>query len=97
LRAGFAYYRTHYAEASLAQARTRAAKRLAMPVLTIGGSGGIRDAPLRPCSRSPRTCRASCSTTAALPAGRASGRLRARGHGVLVVPALRSFEAMPTP
>jgi pimeloyl-ACP methyl ester carboxylesterase len=43
LRAGFAYYRTNYAEAGLAQARARAAKRLEMPVLTIGGSGGIRD------------------------------------------------------
>src|SRR5882724_6385294 len=32
-----------------------------------------------------------------LPAGRVSGRVRARGHRVLVVPALRSFEAMPTP
>ena len=45
--AGFAYYRTNYAEAGLAQARARAAKRLAMPVLTIGGSGGIRDALLK--------------------------------------------------
>jgi len=47
LGAGFAYYRTNYAEAGLAQARARAAKRLAMPVFTIGGSGGIRDALLK--------------------------------------------------
>lgn len=43
LRAGFAYYRTNYGEAGLAQARARAAKRLVMPVLAIGGSGGLRD------------------------------------------------------
>jgi pimeloyl-ACP methyl ester carboxylesterase len=47
LRAGFAYYRTNFAEAGLAQARARYAKRLAMPMLAIGGSGGLRDVLLK--------------------------------------------------
>ncbi len=43
LRSGFAYYRINFGEAGLAQARARAARPVAMPVLAVGGSGGIRD------------------------------------------------------
>ena len=44
LRAGFDYYRTNFSQAGLAQARVRAEKRLALPILAIGGGDGIRDA-----------------------------------------------------
>jgi pimeloyl-ACP methyl ester carboxylesterase len=44
LRAGFDYYRTNFGEAGLAQAKARAAKKLEMPVLAIGGGAGARDA-----------------------------------------------------
>ncbi|HEX2010746.1 MAG TPA: alpha/beta hydrolase, partial [Roseateles sp.] len=43
LRAGFDLYRSNFSEAGLAQARARVDKRLSMPVLTVGGAGGIRD------------------------------------------------------
>jgi pimeloyl-ACP methyl ester carboxylesterase len=43
-RAGFAYYRVNYSIAGLAQARARATRRLPMPVLAIGASGGVGSA-----------------------------------------------------
>ena len=46
-RAGFAYYRVNYAPAGLAQARARGEKRLEMPVLAIGASGGVGGALLK--------------------------------------------------
>jgi pimeloyl-ACP methyl ester carboxylesterase len=46
-RAGFAYYRETFSAAGLAEARAVATHRLAMPVLAIGGEGGVGDALLR--------------------------------------------------
>jgi pimeloyl-ACP methyl ester carboxylesterase len=44
MRAGFAWYRTNFSAEGLAQAKMRAAKRLPMPVLALGGSDGVGDA-----------------------------------------------------
>jgi pimeloyl-ACP methyl ester carboxylesterase len=44
MRAGFAWYRANFDAEGLAQAKTRAAKRLTMPVLALGGSEGVGDA-----------------------------------------------------
>src|SRR5690349_5922165 len=44
MRAGFAWYRVNFDAAGLAQAQARAAKRLTMPVLALGGSEGVGDA-----------------------------------------------------
>ncbi len=43
-RAGFAYYRVNYSVSGLEQARARAKKPLAMPVLAVGASGGVGSA-----------------------------------------------------
>jgi pimeloyl-ACP methyl ester carboxylesterase len=44
MRAGFDWYRANFNEEGLAQAKARAAKRLTMPVLALGGSDGVGDA-----------------------------------------------------
>jgi pimeloyl-ACP methyl ester carboxylesterase len=44
MRAGFAWYRANFNAEGLAQAKLRAAKRLTMPVLALGGSEGAGDA-----------------------------------------------------
>jgi len=44
MRAGFDWYRANFSAEGLAQAKTRAAKRLTMPVLALGGSDGVGDA-----------------------------------------------------
>jgi pimeloyl-ACP methyl ester carboxylesterase len=44
MRAGFAWYRANFDADGLAQAKVRAAKRLTMPVLALGGSDGVGDA-----------------------------------------------------
>jgi pimeloyl-ACP methyl ester carboxylesterase len=44
MRAGFGWYRANFNAAGLAQAQARAAKRLTMPVLALGGSDGVGDA-----------------------------------------------------
>jgi pimeloyl-ACP methyl ester carboxylesterase len=44
MRAGFAWYRANFDTEGLAQAKARAAKRLTMPVLALGGSDGVGDA-----------------------------------------------------
>ena len=44
MRAGFAWYRENFSADGLAQAKTRACKRLTMPVLALGGSDGVGDA-----------------------------------------------------
>ena len=44
MRAGFAWYRANFNAEGLAQAKARAAKRLTMPVLALGGSEGVGDA-----------------------------------------------------
>jgi pimeloyl-ACP methyl ester carboxylesterase len=44
MRAGFDWYRANFNEEGLAQAKTRAAKRLTMPILALGGSDGVGDA-----------------------------------------------------
>jgi pimeloyl-ACP methyl ester carboxylesterase len=44
MRAGFAWYRANFDAEGLAQAKARAAKRLTMPVLALGGSEGVGDA-----------------------------------------------------
>jgi pimeloyl-ACP methyl ester carboxylesterase len=44
MRAGFAWYRANFNAEGLAQANVRAAKRLTMPVLALGGSDGVGDA-----------------------------------------------------
>jgi pimeloyl-ACP methyl ester carboxylesterase len=44
MRAGFAWYRANFDAEGLAQAKARAAKRLPMPVLALGGSEGVGDA-----------------------------------------------------
>jgi len=44
LRAGFAWYRVNFSAEGLAQAKVRAAKRLPMPVLALGGKDGVGDA-----------------------------------------------------
>jgi pimeloyl-ACP methyl ester carboxylesterase len=43
MRAGFSWYRANFDAAGLAQAKARAAKRLTMPVLALGGSDGVGD------------------------------------------------------
>lgn len=43
MRAGFAWYRANFDADGLAQAKVRAAKRLTMPVLALGGSDGVSD------------------------------------------------------
>jgi pimeloyl-ACP methyl ester carboxylesterase len=43
-RASFAWYRTAFRPEELARAKERAARRLEMPVLALGGSDGIGDA-----------------------------------------------------
>lgn len=43
MRAGFDWYRANYNDEGLAQAKARAAKRLTMPVLALGGSDGVGD------------------------------------------------------
>ena len=42
-RAGFAWYRANFSQEGLAQAKTRAAKRLPMPVLALGAKDGVGD------------------------------------------------------
>jgi pimeloyl-ACP methyl ester carboxylesterase len=44
MRAGIAWYRANFDADGLAQAKARAAKRLMMPVLALGGSEGVGDA-----------------------------------------------------
>src|SRR5258705_540 len=44
MRAGFAWYRANFDAEGLVQAKARAAKRLTMPVLALGGSEGVGDA-----------------------------------------------------
>lgn len=44
MRAGFAWYRANFDAEGLAQAKVRAAKRLTMPILALGGSDGVGDA-----------------------------------------------------
>jgi pimeloyl-ACP methyl ester carboxylesterase len=44
LRAGFTWYRANFDAEGLAQAKARAAKRLTMPVLALGGSDSVGDA-----------------------------------------------------
>jgi pimeloyl-ACP methyl ester carboxylesterase len=44
MRAGFAWYRSNFNAEGLSQAKARAAKRLTMPVLALGGSDGVGDA-----------------------------------------------------
>lgn len=44
MRPGFAWYRANFDAEGLAQAKARAAKRLTMPVLALGGSDGVGDA-----------------------------------------------------
>jgi pimeloyl-ACP methyl ester carboxylesterase len=44
MRAGFDWYRANFNEEGLAQAKARAAKRLTMPILALGGSDGVGDA-----------------------------------------------------
>ena len=46
-RAGFDYYRQAFSAAGLAQAKERTAHKLAMPVFTLGGSGGLGQAMLK--------------------------------------------------
>jgi pimeloyl-ACP methyl ester carboxylesterase len=41
MRAGFDWYRANFDDKGVAQAKTRAAKRLTMPVLALGGSDGV--------------------------------------------------------
>lgn len=43
MRAGFAWYRANFNADGLAQAKARAAKRLPMPILALGGSDGVGD------------------------------------------------------
>jgi pimeloyl-ACP methyl ester carboxylesterase len=43
-RAGFAWYRTNFSPEGLAAAKARAARRLPMPVLALGGGDGVGDA-----------------------------------------------------
>ena len=44
MRAGFDWYRANFDDEGVAQAKARAAKRLTMPVLALGGSEGVGDA-----------------------------------------------------
>ena len=46
-RAGFAYYRAAFDDTGLAQAKAEAARRLTMPVLALGGEGGVGGALLK--------------------------------------------------
>ncbi|HET7257475.1 MAG TPA: alpha/beta hydrolase, partial [Xanthobacteraceae bacterium] len=43
-RAGFAWYRAAFSPEGLAQGKVRAARRLPMPVLALGGGDGVGDA-----------------------------------------------------
>ena len=43
MRAGFAWYRVNFSAEGLAQAKVRAAQRLPMPVLALGGDEGVGD------------------------------------------------------
>ena len=43
MRAGFAWYRANFDAEGLTQAKARAARRLTMPVLALGGSEGVGD------------------------------------------------------
>lgn len=43
MRAGFDWYRVNFSPDGLAQAKLRAARRLTMPVLALGGSDGVGD------------------------------------------------------
>lgn len=44
MRAGFGWYRANFDDDGVAQATARAAKRLTMPVLALGGSDGVGEA-----------------------------------------------------
>jgi pimeloyl-ACP methyl ester carboxylesterase len=44
MRAGFAWYRANFGAEGVVQAKSRASKRLPMPVLALGGSDGVGDA-----------------------------------------------------
>ena len=44
MRAGFDWYRANFDDKGVLQAKARAAKRLTMPVLALGGSDGVGDA-----------------------------------------------------
>jgi pimeloyl-ACP methyl ester carboxylesterase len=44
MRAGFSWYRANFDADGLAQAKLRAARRLTMPVLALGGSDGVGNA-----------------------------------------------------
>jgi len=44
MRAGFAWYRVNFSAEGLAQSKVRAAQRLPMPVLALGGDEGVGDA-----------------------------------------------------
>jgi pimeloyl-ACP methyl ester carboxylesterase len=44
MRAGFAWYRAAFSPEGLGQAKMRAAQRLPMPVLALGGADGVGDA-----------------------------------------------------
>ena len=46
-RAGFDYYRAMFSEAGLDRMRQRASKKLPMPVLALGGEGGVGEGILR--------------------------------------------------
>jgi len=46
-RAGFDYYRAAFDDVAIAQAKSEAPRRLTMPVLALGGEGGVSDALLR--------------------------------------------------
>jgi len=43
MRAGFAWYRENFSATGIEEAKARAAKRLTMPVLALGGSDGVGD------------------------------------------------------
>jgi pimeloyl-ACP methyl ester carboxylesterase len=43
MRAGFDWYRANFDDQGVTQAKARAAKRLTMPVLALGGSDGVGD------------------------------------------------------
>lgn len=46
-RAGFTYYRASFDDAGLAEAKAASAHRLTMPVLALGGEGGVGGALLK--------------------------------------------------
>ena len=55
MHAGFDWYRANFSADGLAQAKTRAAKRLTMPVLALGGSEGVGETRCARLSRRSRT------------------------------------------